>query len=335
MALPAALPHQVPFQAPLVHTVSAHQTAQTGAMPAPSLPYDHLHQIANYMYEHQASPQPSPARWTPNKTDSLLLERVFLLERCPGRDLRQQLAAHLNVTTRQVQVWFQNKRQRTRTKCRRAGGGKSEVETEAELAEALAAGTPPVGTAAAESAPAAAKTTTNGKDSAPSAAPREEGAESDVARATSSPAEGKADPVLAPAPAPKVGSKRPAPTAESILATARASSLVPQSTMPAPMMGRAPPVVAATVVSYTAPSSATASHVMPAIAPGASMIGLTPQGMLPAPHPMLSAYLPPTHPQLPPAVATVAAGGVPTAAHVLSHGAAAPVVTHTMGINGV
>ena len=100
MALPGAQPHQAPFQAPLVHTASAHQTAQTGAMPAPSPPYGYeqmqLHQIANYMYENQGPPQPSPARWTPNKTDSLLLERVFLLERCPGRDLRQQLAAHLS-----------------------------------------------------------------------------------------------------------------------------------------------------------------------------------------------------------------------------------------------
>ena len=43
----------------------------------------------------------------------LLLERVFALEKCPGRELRLQLVA-ARVRQRQVQVWFQNKRQRTK-----------------------------------------------------------------------------------------------------------------------------------------------------------------------------------------------------------------------------
>ena len=89
------------------------------------------------------------SRWVLEPEDVILLERVFALEKCPGRELRQQLAEHLNVTSRQVQVsdtsnppppppppprpipgaagdaaarvsrlllqvWFQNKRQRTK-----------------------------------------------------------------------------------------------------------------------------------------------------------------------------------------------------------------------------
>ena len=34
----------------------------------------------------------------------MLLERVFTLEKCPGRELRQQLSSRLNVRPRQIQV---------------------------------------------------------------------------------------------------------------------------------------------------------------------------------------------------------------------------------------
>jgi len=53
-------------------------------------------------------------RWVLEPEDVLLLERVFALEKCPGRELRTQLAARLHVKPRQIQVWFQNKRQRTK-----------------------------------------------------------------------------------------------------------------------------------------------------------------------------------------------------------------------------
>ena len=44
----------------------------------------------------------------------MLLEKVFEVEKCPGRTVRAELAARLRVSPRQIQVWFQNKRQRTR-----------------------------------------------------------------------------------------------------------------------------------------------------------------------------------------------------------------------------
>jgi hypothetical protein len=53
-------------------------------------------------------------RWVLEPEDVLLLERVFAIEKCPGRELRSQLSARLHVKPRQIQVWFQNKRQRTK-----------------------------------------------------------------------------------------------------------------------------------------------------------------------------------------------------------------------------
>ena len=52
----------------------------------------------------------SSGRWVLEPDDVLLLERVYALERCPGRELRQQLATRLRVKPRQIQVWLQNKR---------------------------------------------------------------------------------------------------------------------------------------------------------------------------------------------------------------------------------
>ena len=54
-------------------------------------------------------------RWVLEPEDSILLERVFALEKCPGRELCQELATRLKVRPRQVQVWFQNRRQRTKS----------------------------------------------------------------------------------------------------------------------------------------------------------------------------------------------------------------------------
>ena len=53
-------------------------------------------------------------RWNVGPEDVMLLEKVFEVEKCPGRTVRAELAARLRVSPRQIQVWFQNKRQRTR-----------------------------------------------------------------------------------------------------------------------------------------------------------------------------------------------------------------------------
>lgn len=38
------------------------------------------------------------------------LEEVYATEKMPSQELRESLALELNMTTRQVQIWFQNKR---------------------------------------------------------------------------------------------------------------------------------------------------------------------------------------------------------------------------------
>jgi hypothetical protein len=45
-------------------------------------------------------------RWSSESEDIRLPERVFELERYPGRVLLQQLASHLKMEAEQVQAWF-------------------------------------------------------------------------------------------------------------------------------------------------------------------------------------------------------------------------------------
>ena len=53
-------------------------------------------------------------RWTINQSSLQTLEAIFQHEQFPSQQLRTQLGAHLGVSPRQVQVWFQNRRQRER-----------------------------------------------------------------------------------------------------------------------------------------------------------------------------------------------------------------------------
>jgi len=51
-------------------------------------------------------------RWKIPANALQMLEQVFIIDKFPTVETRRQLAANLKVTPRQVQVWFQNKRQR-------------------------------------------------------------------------------------------------------------------------------------------------------------------------------------------------------------------------------
>lgn len=56
------------------------------------------------------------SRWQirPGSSAQTLLEKVYSMDPFPSMETRRELAKQLHVTPRQVQVWFQNKRQRER-----------------------------------------------------------------------------------------------------------------------------------------------------------------------------------------------------------------------------
>ncbi len=62
----------------------------------------------------EASSERHSTRWVVEPETVELLEHVFAVVRCPSRPLCLRLARLLDVKPRQVQVWFQNKRQRTK-----------------------------------------------------------------------------------------------------------------------------------------------------------------------------------------------------------------------------
>ena len=55
-----------------------------------------------------------PSRWRIAQSCLHLLEEVYLLDRFPPQGTRNELATSLSVSARQIQVWFQNRRQRDR-----------------------------------------------------------------------------------------------------------------------------------------------------------------------------------------------------------------------------
>eukprot|EP00308_Calcidiscus_leptoporus_P008305 CAMPEP_0119378098 /NCGR_PEP_ID=MMETSP1334-20130426/47399_1 /TAXON_ID=127549 /ORGANISM="Calcidiscus leptoporus, Strain RCC1130" /LENGTH=884 /DNA_ID=CAMNT_0007397207 /DNA_START=89 /DNA_END=2744 /DNA_ORIENTATION=- len=61
------------------------------------------------------------SRWQIGSSALTVLEQVYTMEPFPGLETRRELSRKLNVSVRQVQVWFQNKRQRER-KISRAKG---------------------------------------------------------------------------------------------------------------------------------------------------------------------------------------------------------------------
>lgn len=69
-------------------------------------------------------------RWTPSEDAKALLETIFLADSFPTFAVRQQLAGQLGIDSRQVQIWFQNRRQRERGKgssgCGKAANGGDE-----------------------------------------------------------------------------------------------------------------------------------------------------------------------------------------------------------------
>ena len=60
--------------------------------------------------------KPRRPRWTPSEDAKALLETIFSADSFPTFSVRNQLAQQLCIDSRQVQIWFQNRRQRERLK---------------------------------------------------------------------------------------------------------------------------------------------------------------------------------------------------------------------------
>ena len=53
-------------------------------------------------------------RWNVTAAPLAILEDVYVKEAYPSVEVRGSLANHLGITTRQVQVWFQNRRSKAK-----------------------------------------------------------------------------------------------------------------------------------------------------------------------------------------------------------------------------
>ena len=69
-------------------------------------------------------------RWTPSGDAKALLETIFSADSFPTFTVRNQLAEQLGIDSRQVQIWFQNRRQRERIKL--TSGSKDDDEVDEE-----------------------------------------------------------------------------------------------------------------------------------------------------------------------------------------------------------
>merc|ERR1719238_1105728 len=96
------------------------------------------------------------SRWQIGNGSLSVLEQVYTLDPFPGLDARRELAKQLNVSPRQVQVWFQNKRQRERKISRAKGyfstpGLPDTPAAQAAQAQPIVGGVPPLEGAAGPS----------------------------------------------------------------------------------------------------------------------------------------------------------------------------------------
>jgi len=80
----------------------------------------HYGNLAKFQLNQEAM-RAKAHRWNITRDSLQLLEQAFAIDKFPSLFVRQHLASELKVSTRQVQVWFQNRRQRERNTCRENG----------------------------------------------------------------------------------------------------------------------------------------------------------------------------------------------------------------------
>jgi hypothetical protein len=76
-------------------------------------------------------------RWNIPSSALSMLEQMFQKDKFPSVETRKKIATDLKVTPRQVQVWFQNKRQRSTKPPGRPSDTRSILNTSVSFAERL------------------------------------------------------------------------------------------------------------------------------------------------------------------------------------------------------
>ena len=113
-------PMAMPYMAPQMH-MGMGGVAGMGNMHTALLAPEQIQQL---LFQRAAMQQQvkSP-RWSISKQSLLVLEEIFRLEKFPSAEMRRRLASDFGVAPRQVQFWFQNRRQRERRSKLGGGGG--------------------------------------------------------------------------------------------------------------------------------------------------------------------------------------------------------------------
>jgi len=99
------MPPPHPYQMPHGHVSAAAMAAAAAAWP---------HGLPPYAYPNAHQAYRPATRWVLTPEDTELLENVFKATPFPSRQVHQELSECLQVRLRQVQAWFQNKRQRVK-----------------------------------------------------------------------------------------------------------------------------------------------------------------------------------------------------------------------------
>lgn len=79
-------------------------------------------------------------RWVPTDSAKALLETIFKADSFPKFTVRQSLATQLGIDARQVQIWFQNRRQRERSKMGKMRGMGTQSQDEGDDARPACTG---------------------------------------------------------------------------------------------------------------------------------------------------------------------------------------------------
>mmetsp|Transcript_54133 Transcript_54133/g.89845 ORF Transcript_54133/g.89845 Transcript_54133/m.89845 type:complete len:407 (+) Transcript_54133:95-1315(+) len=115
----AAAPSTVTNIDPAAQAASLVAASQVVALPDASTTM----MVVEGQGHQQQDTVPHAQRWSISRDVKQVLEEVYRLEKFPSTEMRRRLATNFGVSPRQVQFWFQNRRQRDRKIIRDQGGG--------------------------------------------------------------------------------------------------------------------------------------------------------------------------------------------------------------------